>query len=186
MLPHPQNSARSNRGLRARASTTLPFALGALTRADRRAVFSLLRAHDRNLAAATCPARLWRVEAQRSCSARSARSNGSAQTHSSPATPASHRSKRAPASTNATASTAAQPTTQLRAPPDRDHTSTRPRTRSRLRRTQTERSQNPPRSNPLPQTPTRPHRLLNPENRASIDIGATLAQARGLVANAEC
>ena len=44
-------------------------------------------------------------------------------------------------------------------------------------RTQAERRQNTPRSDPLPQTTTRPHRLHNPQKRAPIDIGATPVQA---------
>ena len=74
-----------------------------------------------------------------------------------------------------------QPPTQLRPPPHRDHPRPRPPTRTRLPRTQTERRQDPPRSDPLPQTTTRPHRLHHPQKRASIDIGATLAQAIVLV-----
>ena len=48
--------------------------------------------------------------------------------------------------------------------------------RTRLPRTQTDRRQEPPRSHPLPQTTPRPHRLQHPQERAAIDIGATLAQ----------
>jgi Transposase IS116/IS110/IS902 family len=47
-------------------------------------------------------------------------------------------------------------------------------------RTQTSRRQKPPQSTPLPQTPTRPHRLHHPQKRAPIDIGATLTQPTDL------
>ena len=58
---------------------------------------------------------------------------------------------------------------------------THPPARTRLPRPQTERRQEPPRSPPLPQTTTRPHRPHHPQKRAAIDIGATPAQssARG-------
>ncbi len=46
--------------------------------------------------------------------------------------------------------------------------------RARLPRTQTERGKESPRSAPLPQTTTRPHRLHHPQKRAALDIGATL------------
>src|SRR5439155_16037446 len=70
-----------------------------------------------------------------------------------------------------------QPPTQLRPPPHRRHPRPRPPTRARLPRAQAERGQEPPRSPPLPQTTTRPHRLHHTQERAAIDIGATLAQA---------
>jgi transposase len=44
-----------------------------------------------------------------------------------------------------------------------------------LPRTQTTRRQDPTRSTPLPQTTTRTHRLQHTQNRAAIDIEATLA-----------
>jgi transposase len=81
------------------------------------------------------------------------------------------------AAINATVSTAAAtanstaPCTASRSPRPRPPTSTG------LPRTQASRRQEPPRSPPLPQTPTRPNRLHHPQERAPIDIGATLAQA---------
>jgi hypothetical protein len=43
-------------------------------------------------------------------------------------------------------------------------------------RAQAKPRQEPPRSDPLPQTTTRPHRLHRPQSGGGIDIGATLAQ----------
>ena len=57
-----------------------------------------------------------------------------------------------------------QPPTQLRPTPNRDHPGTRPPAGARLPRAQTERRQEPPRSPPLPQTTTRPHRLQTLKN----------------------
>ena len=48
--------------------------------------------------------------------------------------------------------------------------------RPRLPRTQTRRGQEPPRSDPLPQTTTRPRRLQHTQSEPRLDIGATLAQ----------
>ena len=70
-----------------------------------------------------------------------------------------------------------QPTTQRRALPDRDHAVPLPPRRTRLPRTQTSRRQKQTRSDPLPQTTPRPHRLQHPESEPRLDIGATLAQA---------
>ena len=47
--------------------------------------------------------------------------------------------------------------------------------RTRLPRTQTSRRQEPPRSDPLPQTTPRPHRLQHTQSEPRLDIGATLA-----------
>ena len=46
---------------------------------------------------------------------------------------------------------------------------------ARLPRTQTSRRENPPRSDPLPQTTPRPHRLQHTQSEPRLDIGATLA-----------
>jgi transposase len=67
-----------------------------------------------------------------------------------------------------------QPATQLRTAPHRGHASTHVPTRARLPRTQTSRREKPPRSDPLPQTPTRPRRLQHTESEPRLDIGATL------------
>ena len=73
-----------------------------------------------------------------------------------------------PANTNATGSTAAAtanstaPSTGSRSPRPR------PPTRPRLPGPQTDRRQEPPRSNPLPQTTTRPHHLHHPQKRAPL------------------
>src|SRR5207302_9942430 len=70
-----------------------------------------------------------------------------------------------------------QPPTQLRASPHRDHPGTRPPRSPRLHRSQEKRRQKQPRSDPLPQTTTRPHRLQHAESEHHLDIGATLAHA---------
>ncbi len=70
-----------------------------------------------------------------------------------------------------------QPPTQLRPAPDRDHARPRPPARACLPRTQTSRRKEPTRSSPLPETTARTHRLHHAQERAAIDIGATLAQA---------
>lgn len=64
---------------------------------------------------------------------------------------------------------------QLNAPllPDRDHTSPLPPSGARLPRTQTERGQEPPRSDPLPQTTTRTRRLQHTQSEPRLDTGAT-------------
>ena len=54
-----------------------------------------------------------------------------------------------------------------------------PPRRTRLPRTQTGRRQEPPRSDPLPQTTPRPHRLQHPQSEPRLDIGATLAHPSG-------
>ena len=112
----------------------------------------------------------------RSCSPRSARSTASRATPNSPATAASHRSKQAQAGSSATGSTAAA--TANSTPRSTESRSRKPATtrRARLPRTQTGRRQEPPRSDPLPQTTPRPRRLQHPENEPRLDIGATLAQ----------
>ena len=69
-----------------------------------------------------------------------------------------------------------QPPTQLRATPHRRHARPRTPTGTRLPGAQTERRQNTPRSDPLPQTTTRPHRLQHAESRYRLDIGATRAR----------
>src|SRR5581483_9868093 len=69
-----------------------------------------------------------------------------------------------------------QPATQLRPPPHRRYPRPLAPTRTRLPGTQTGRGQDTPRSTPLPQTTARPHRLHNPQERATVDIGATLGQ----------
>ena len=105
-------------------------------------------------------------------SARSDRSNASTQTPNSPATPASPRSKPAPA--NPTTPTYARNRNSTAPPPDRDHPSAdHPPARVYLNANKPR--QEPPRSPPLPQTTTRPHRLHDAQERAAIDIGATLA-----------
>jgi transposase len=71
-----------------------------------------------------------------------------------------------------------QPPTQLRVAPYRDHPGTRPPRGPRLHRSQERRRQKQPRSDPLPQTTTRPHRLQHAESEHRLDIGATLAQPR--------
>jgi hypothetical protein len=70
-----------------------------------------------------------------------------------------------------------QPPAELRTAPDRGHAGARLRTRSRLSGTQAGRGQEPTRGAPLPQATARPDRLHDAEERALIDIGATLAQA---------
>jgi transposase len=72
------------------------------------------------------------------------------------------------------------PATERRPVPDRDHTSALPPCRTRLPRPQTRRREEPPRSDPLPQTTTRPRRLQHTQSEPRLDIGATLAQARVL------
>src|SRR5262249_39168305 len=69
-----------------------------------------------------------------------------------------------------------QPPTQLRPPPNRRHPTPRASTRPRLPRTQTERRQEPARSDPLPQTTACTNDLHDPQERGAIDIGATLGQ----------
>jgi transposase len=69
-----------------------------------------------------------------------------------------------------------QQTTQRSALPNRDHPGALPPRRLRLPRTQTRRKQKPPRSDPLPQTTTRPRHLQHTESEPRLDIGATLAQ----------
>jgi transposase len=56
--------------------------------------------------------------------------------------------------------------------------SAHPPGRARLPRAQASRTQKPTRSDPLPQTPTRPRRLQHTQNEPRLDIGATLAPAR--------
>src|SRR5579859_2689303 len=73
-----------------------------------------------------------------------------------------------------------QPPTQRRPLPDRDHPSPLPPAGPRLPRPQTSRRQEPPRSDPLPQTTPHQSRLPEPKNEPHLDIGATLAQARVL------
>jgi hypothetical protein len=68
-----------------------------------------------------------------------------------------------------------QPATQRRALPHRDHAITLLPRRPRLPRTQTSRRQKQARSDPLPQTPARPHRLQHTKSEPRLDIGATLA-----------
>jgi len=77
-----------------------------------------------------------------------------------------------------------QPTAQLRPAPNRDHPGSRAPARPRLPRAQAERGEEPPGSAPLPQTTAGPDRLQHAQKRVSIDIGATLAQARSLCRDA--
>jgi len=77
-----------------------------------------------------------------------------------------------------------QPPAQLRAAPDRGHAGAHPSRRSRLPRAQAGRREKPPRSDPLPQTPTRTRRLQHTESEPRLDIGATLAQASARVSGA--
>jgi transposase len=69
-----------------------------------------------------------------------------------------------------------QPPTQRRLLPNRDHSGPLLPGRTRLPRTQTSRRQEPPRSDPLPQTTTGTRRLQHVESESRLDIGATLAQ----------
>ncbi len=73
-----------------------------------------------------------------------------------------------------------QPPAELRPAPDRRDARPRLRPGARLPGTQAERGQEPPRGDPLPQTPAGPHRLHHAQGRVSIDIGATLAHADSL------
>ena len=116
----------------------------------------------------------------RSCSPRSARSTASKPTRNSPGTAASHpRSELRPRPTPP-ARPRRQPPTQRRLLPNRDHASPLPPGRARLPRTQTSRRQEPPRSDPLPQTTTRPRRLQHPQSEPRLDIGATPTRPRRL------
>src|SRR5437588_468146 len=58
----------------------------------------------------------------------------------------------------------------------REDAGRRPPARARLPRAQTEGRHEPSRSAPVPEATTRPHRLYDAQERAAIDIGATLAQ----------
>ena len=73
-----------------------------------------------------------------------------------------------------------QPPAQLRPAPDRGHPGPRPSAGSRLPRAQAGRGQEPPRGAPLPQAPARSDRLHDAQERAVIDIGATLAHTNVL------
>ena len=69
-----------------------------------------------------------------------------------------------------------QPATELRTAPDRDHTEPPAPAGACLPGAQTSRRKEPTRSAPLPETTARTNRLQHPQERAAIDIGATLAQ----------
>ena len=144
---------------------------------DQRARPRARDANDSGRAGAARAARLRRRSPPRSCSARSAPSAAS-DTRRPTRPPRRRRPARGQLRQAPTPPTRPrrQPPTQLRPPPDRDHPSAHPPARPRLPGTQTGRREKPPRSHPLPQTTTRPHRLHHPQKRAPLDIGATLAQ----------
>ena len=78
-----------------------------------------------------------------------------------------------------------QPPTQLRSAPDRGHPSARLPARARLPRAQAGRREKQARGAPLSQATARPHRLHHPQDRTSLDIGATLARSAVLTPSGE-